>query len=114
GFGWGKIGPVVLLAEYDKGYYEQSEAVGIARDDLSVYHISAEVDLGHDVYLRLASEKFDDSLKQNGSDGLRQVLTIRCYPVRNLRAQIDFQRMDPAIAVNQPNYALLADAFVFY
>ncbi len=114
GFGWGRIGPVVLLAEYDRGSVEQSQVVGIAQDTLTAYHVSAEVDLGNDIYLRLTHEKFDDSLKQNTFDGLREVVSVRFYPMRNLKTQIDLQRMDPTDDFSRPDFALLADAFVFY
>ena len=46
--------------------------------------------------------------------GFRDVLSLRCYPVRNLKTQIDFIRIDPVNTVDNPNYAVLADAFVFY
>jgi hypothetical protein len=115
GFGWGRIGPVVLLAEYDRGTVGMSEGGGvIAQDDVTAFHVSAELDLGSDVYLRLTSEKLSDSLGQDVYDGLRQVVSVRCYPMRNLKAQIDLQRLDPTDDFSRPSYALLADAFVFY
>ncbi|HEY5039277.1 MAG TPA: hypothetical protein VIJ93_09425, partial [bacterium] len=121
-FGWGRIWRLVFLGEYDQGFQESPGigGVGIQQNNLKAYHASVEADLGNSVYLRLTSEVFEDSLKlinnTSGStaDGFRHVLSIRCYPVRNLRAQIDFQRMDPNGVVNQPNYALMADAFVFF
>ncbi|HTC20741.1 MAG TPA: hypothetical protein VK859_07835, partial [bacterium] len=118
-FGWGRIGPVVLLAEYDHGTNEVAGlgGAGLGPDNLAAYHVSAEVDLGNDVYLRLVREQFSESLSQSplsSFDGLRHVVSLRLYPVRNLKTQIDFQRTDPSIAVNQPNYSLLADAYVFY
>ncbi len=119
-FGWGRVGPVVLLAEYDQGYSEPTQylpgfvANGVAEDKLMAYHVSAEVDLGNDVYLRLVDEKFEDSLQESPFDEIRQVASLRCYPMRNLKTQIDLQREQPTAAVNQPSYSLLADAFVFY
>ncbi len=116
-FGWGRVGPVVILAEYDHGTNEVAGfgGVGLGPDDLAAYHVSAEVDLGSDVYLRLVRERFSDSLNQEPFiDGLRHVVSLRFYPMRNLKTQIDFQRTDPLVAVNQPSYSLLADAFVFY
>ena len=112
-YGWGRIGPVVVLGEYDQGYNEVPAAVGIAQDNIYAYHASAEVDLGNDVYLRLTREWRDDNL-QMGLDETRHVLTLRCYPVRNLKAQLDFARMDPNGTTGQPSYYLLADAYVFY
>ncbi len=119
-FGWGRIGPVVLLAEYDQGYSEPTQILpgfvnnGVQEDKLMAYHVSAEVDLGNDIYLRLVDEKFNDSLNESTADETRQVVSIRCYPMRNLKTQIDFQRADPTFVANEPNYSLLADAFVFY
>jgi hypothetical protein len=109
-FGWGHVWRLVFLGEYDQG----SDGAGATQNNLRAYHASLEADLGNSVYVRLANEWFDDSLKTNINDGFRTVLSLRCYPVRNLRAQVDFQRMDPNGVVNQPNYALMADAFVFY
>jgi hypothetical protein len=112
-FGWGRVGPVILLAEYDQGH-DESVQNGIQQDNLMAYHVSAEVDLGNDVYLRLVDEKFEDSLQESSSDEVRQVASIRCYPMRNLKTQIDLQREQPTAVTNQPSYSLLADAYVFY
>jgi hypothetical protein len=117
GYGWTHLGPVVVLAEYDQGYDgEGVQAPGpmTSETDYKAYHVSAEVDLGNDVYLRFTNEWLNDSLGLDGLDGYRNVLSVRCYPVRNLKTQIDLVRMDPMIAVNAPNYAVVADAFVFY
>ncbi len=119
-FGWGRIGPVVILAEYDQGYSEPTQYLpgfvpnGIEVDKLMAYHVSAEVDLGDDIYIRLVDEKFNDSLNESTYDETRQVASIRCYPMRNLKTQIDFQRTDPTFVANEPNYSLLGDAYVFY
>ena len=119
-FGWGRVGPVVLLAEYDQGYSEPTQTLaggvnnGIREDKLMAYHVSAEIDLGDDIYLRLVDEKFEDSLQVSGYDEIRQVASIRCYPMRNLKTQIDLQRVQPTSVTNQPSYSLLADAYVFY
>ena len=112
-YGWGRIGPIVVLGEYDQGYNEVLTAPGISQDNIYAYHASAEVDLGNDVYLRLTREWRDDNL-QKGLDETRHVLTLRCYPVRNLKTQLDFARMDPNGTTGQPSYYLLADAYVFY
>lgn len=122
-YGWGRVGPAVILAEYDRGY----DGIGTtapgpvtSQTNYQAYHVSAEVDLGNDVYLRLTNEWLDDSLEQDqdalhgGFDGFRDVVSIRCYPVRNLKTQIDFIRLDPQGIVNNPTYAVVADAFVFY
>lgn len=113
-YGWGRIGPVVILGEYDQGYNEGIVPGGIQQDNIYAYHVSAEADLGNSVYLRLTREWYDDNLHLSFFDETRQVLTLRCYPVRNLRTQLDFTRVDPYGTSNQPNYSLLADAFVFY
>jgi len=109
-FGWTRVGPVVVLGEYDMG----SDGAGSTQNNLQAYHASAETDLGDSVYLRLASEWFGDSLKTSINDGFRTVLSLKCYPVQDLKTQVDLQRMDPQFAVNQPNYSILADAFIFY
>ncbi len=116
-YGWTRLGPAVVLAEYDSGY----DGVGSAlpgpittQTNYQAYHVSAEFDLGSSVYLRLTNEWLNDSLAMNPSDGYREVVSLRCYPVQNLKAQIDVARMDPLIAVNNPNYAIVADAFMFY
>lgn len=73
------------------------------------------MDLGNNVYLRLAQEWFDDNLKFDTQfDETRDVLSVRCYPVRNLKTQIDFERDAPNATPDQPNYLLMADAFMFY
>lgn len=119
-FGWGRVGPVVLLAEYDMGYTEPTQFLtgglnnGIERDNLKAYHVSGEVDLGDDIYLRLVTERFLDALYEIPYDETRQVVSLRCYPMRNLKTQIDFQRTAPDLAPNDPSYSLLADAYVFY
>ncbi len=119
-YGWGRMGPVVLLAEYDMGSTEPTQFLpgfinnGIERDNLTAYHVSGEVDLGDDIYLRLVTERFIDSLYESAFDETRQVLSLRCYPIRNLKTQIDFQRTAPDLALNDPSYSLLADAYMFY
>ena len=116
-YGWGRIEPVVILAEYDGGYDGQGANYPgpmTSQNNYRAYHVSAEVDLGNSVYLRLANEWLSDSLNANTNDGFRDVLSLRCYPVRNLRTQIDFIRVDPNAVANQPTYALVADAFMFY
>lgn len=117
-YGWGRVGPVVVLAEYDRGYdgIAALTAPGpvTSQTNYQAYHVSAEVDLGSSVYLRLANEWLNDSMQTDANDGFRDVLTLRFYPVENLKTQIDFIRMDPVIAVNKPNYAVVADAFMFY
>jgi len=126
GFGWGRLGPVVILAEYDQGYDG-----AVARDDYKAYHASAEVDCGSDVYVRLTSEWFDDSLQVGslttpfgyngtGYDGFRHVISMRCYPVRNTKFQLDISRYDPkdgttiAQASGDSFYGVMADGFLFF
>ena len=81
-------------------------------DNIRAYHASLETDLGSNVYLRLASEWFDDSLKSSGHEGFRHVLSLRCYPVRNFKFQTDIQRFDPS--AGSASYGLMADAYVYY
>jgi hypothetical protein len=116
-YGWGRLGPAVILAEYDRGYQgEGGSAPGpvISQTNYQAYHVSAEFDLGSDVYLRLANEWLNDSMLTNSSDGFRDVVSLRCYPVRNFKAQIDLIRIDPVTTVDNPTYAVVADAFMFY
>jgi hypothetical protein len=126
-FGWGRVGPVVLLGEYDQGYDSLMDttvfpAVPLGVDNnFKAYHVSLESDLGGSVYLRATSELIDHSYKvATVFDGFRHVLSLRCYPVRNLKVQIDGARMDPDAAspyfaaVGGPNYSLTIDAFIFY
>ncbi len=122
-YGWGRLGPVVILAEYDGGYDDSGATPTgpvTASNSLQAYHGSLEVDLGQSMYLRVVSEYLNHSTPSGSSyDGFRHVLSFRCYPVRNLKFQLDLQRMDPTAgtpsAVNgSPDYAVVADAFVFY
>jgi hypothetical protein len=116
-YGWGRVGPVVILAEYDQGYdgLGPVQAGPVTQQtNYQDYHASAEVDLGNSVYLRLTNEWLNDSLSQNAADGFRDVLSIRCYPVRNLKFQLDLIRLDPLTTANNPSYAAVADAFAFY
>ncbi len=116
-YGWGRIAPVVLLAEYDAGY---NGLTSNTQDNIQAYHLSAEGDLGYDCYLRLATEWLWDSMGTNASEGYRHVVSFRCYPVHNLKFQLDLARTAPS--TSNPNYALLgpvedmvmADAFLFY
>jgi len=114
-FGWARVLPFVLLAEYDRGY--DGAVLGTVNNNVNAAHVSLETDLGNDVYLRLASEYINHSITQTGVyDGFRQVVSLRCYPVRDLKFQTDFQRMDAMTGPNQnnPGYGLLADAYFFY
>lgn len=112
-FGWGRLWPVVILGEYDQGY----DNAGTGQNDYNAYHVSVEADLGNDVYFRLAHEYLNHSLANSAVfDGYRNVASIRCYPVRNLKLQTDFQRLDATTGANQgiPGYGLLVDSFYFY
>jgi hypothetical protein len=116
-YGWGRIEPVVLLAEFDEGF---NNSASNSQDSIQAYHLSAEGDLGFDCYLRLATEWYWDSLGVNPAEGLRHVLSFRCYPVHNLKFQVDWVRAVPS--ANNANYASLgpvedtvvADAYLFY
>jgi hypothetical protein len=123
-FGWGRLGPVVLLGEFDSGYDNNGPAVlgpATSQDNYTAYHASLETDLGSSVYLRFASEWFDDSLRTAAYDGFRHVLSLRCYPVRDFKCQVDFQRMDPTagtpsyvLAGSKAYYGASLDTFIFY
>lgn len=115
-YGWGHVGPVVILGEYDQGYREgASLSGGIEQDNVYAYHVSAELELGSDVYLRLTREWYDDNLQKGGFfDQTRHLVSVRCYPVRNIKAQLDLERMDPNGTTDHPSYAAMFDAFVFY
>jgi hypothetical protein len=117
-FGWGRIGPVVLLGEFDKGY---DGLTPTTQNDYTVYHASLEAELAPSFYLRGTSEYIDHSAKlANVFDGFRHVLSVRYYPVRNFKFQVDVQRMDATagspyeVAVGSPNYGLTVDTFIFY
>ena len=109
-FGWTRFDPFVVLAEYDRG----TDAGG---QEEQAYHLSAEADLGGDIYFRLASEYLDHRIKL-GTEGFRHVASLRCYPVRNLRFQTDFTRYDytSSASANEgnPAYALMVDTYFFY
>lgn len=115
-YGWGKLGPVVLLGEYDRGY----DGVGDGQNNVRAWHLSAEGDLGFDCYLRLATEWFGDQEWVNGNDGYRHVISFRCYPVHNLKFQLDLTRIAPAsttfsyTAMGPTQDLVVADAFFFY
>ena len=133
-FGFGRLGPVVILGEFDSGYDGQTliydpavlssptfPFADFGKNYYTTYHASAELDLGGSIYLRAASEYIDHSIKQASVfDGFRHVLSLRSYPVRNFKFQIDLARMSAtpnspyAMAVGTPNYSLTADAFIFY
>jgi hypothetical protein len=116
-YGWGRLAPVVILAEYDQGY---NGVTADAQDNLQAYHLSGELDLGSDCYLRLATEWLWDSMGTNPSKGYRHVVSFRCYPARDLKFQLDLARGVPA--ASSPNYtafgplddSVLADAYFFY
>ena len=109
-FGWGRLGPAVLLGEFDSGQDWKSPT---SRNNYQAYHGSAEFDLGNSVYVRAVSEWLDDSLDAVGVyEGFRHLLGLRFYPVRNLKCQVELQRYDPS--AGDPYYALLGDAFIFY
>lgn len=116
-YGWGRIWPVVILAEFDQGYDGISL---ISQDNIQAYHVSAEGDLGYDCYLRFATEWFWDSLGTNPADGFRHVISFRCYPVHNLKFQLDLARTVPS--PSSTNYTQLgpvedmvvANAFFYY
>ena len=128
-FGFGRLGPVVILGEFDSGYDGQTLIYDpllpgfsdFGKNFYTTYHASAEVDLGRSIYLRATSEFIDHSIKKASVfDGFRHVLSLRSYPVRNFKFQIDLARMSAtpnspyAMAVGTPNYSLTADAFIFY
>src|SRR5579859_1182418 len=82
-YGWGRIGPVVILGEYDKGYdglvkFPDATLPGpvTLQNNYEAYHVSAEFDLGNSVYLRLTNEWLNDSMGQDTSDGYRTVVSV--------------------------------------
>jgi hypothetical protein len=108
---------MVVLAEADWGYDGEGSGLPgpvVSQTNYQAYHASAEFDLGNDVYLRLVNEWLNDSRHLDGYDGFRDMISLRCYPVRNLKTQIDLVRLDPVATVNNPDYSVVADAFVFY
>jgi hypothetical protein len=116
-YGWGRFSPVVLLAEYDMGYNGISSGI---QDNIQAYHLSAEGDLGFDCYLRFATEWFWDSLATNPAQGLRHAVSFRCYPVHNLKFQLDLSRAVPTngssnyVAYGPTEDMVMADAYLFY
>jgi len=127
-YGWGKLGPVVLLGEFDLGHDDNflapANAPGLApgtfinQNNYTAYHASAEIDLGRDMYLRFTNEYLFDSSQIATFDGFRDVVTFRFYPVRNLKCQLDVQRMDPTVGslnyASGPYYAAIFDTYIFY
>ncbi|HVM31982.1 MAG TPA: hypothetical protein VMU88_02540 [bacterium] len=110
GFGWARFAPFVLLAEADQG----NDGGG---QTYQAYHASLETDLGNDVYLRLASEYLDHGVKI-GTEGFRHLVSLRCYPVRNLKFQVDLARLDYTSSASpnkgNPGYSMLLDTYFFY
>jgi hypothetical protein len=127
-YGWTKLGPVVLLGEFDLGhdnnFFAPTNAPGVQpgtfinQNNYTAYHVSAEINLGLDMYLRLVNEYLFDSSQIAAFDGFRDVVTFRFYPVRNLKCQLDVQRMDPTVGSlnygSGPYYAAVFDTYIFY
>jgi len=118
-YGWTKLGPVVLLAEFDSGHDNLiSSGVVTGQNTYTAYHASAEIDLGLDMYLRFVNEYLTDTNLGASFDGFRDVITFRFYPVRNLKCQMDVQRMDPTAGSanygSGPYYAAIFDTYIFY
>jgi len=118
-YGWTKLGPVVLLGEFDSGYDNLLTAgVVTGQNTYTAYHASAEIDLGQDMYLRFVNEYLTDTNLSASFDGFRDVVTFRFYPVRNLKCQVDVQRMDPTVGsvdyASGPYYAAIFDTYIFY
>jgi hypothetical protein len=116
-YGWGRVWPLVLLAEFDEGY---DGINATSQNNIQAYHLSLEGDLGYDCYLRLATEWFWDSMGTNSADGFRHVVSFRCYPVHNLKFQLDLSRTAPnASSVNYTQLGavedmVVADAYLYY
>ena len=118
-YGWTKLGPVVLLGEFDSGHDNLLTAGAVTgQDTYTAYHASAEIDLGLDMYLRFVNEYLTDTNLGAGFDGFRDVVTFRFYPIRNLKCQMDAQRMDPTAGSanygSGPYYAAIFDIYLFY
>ena len=115
GFGWGRLGPVVVLGEYDRGY---NGVTSVSQNNVEAYHLSGEVDLGFDCFLRLATEWLGGDASTFNQAGYRHVVSFRCYPAHDLKFQVDMTRLVPDPATNPMNGAVqdmvLADAFFFY
>jgi hypothetical protein len=117
GFGWGRLGPVVLMAEYDSGY---DLLTPTTQNNVQAAHISAEGDLGFDCYLRLTTEWLQDSMGFNVDNGYRHLISFRCYPVHNIKCQLDLIRTAPTpasshySALGPVEDMVVADAFLFY
>src|SRR5665213_786631 len=112
-YGWTKLGTVVLLGEFDSGY---DSGLAAGQDNYTAYHASAEIDLGGNVYLRFVNEYLNDTNLSATFDGFRDVVTFRFYPVRNLKCQLDVQRMDPTEGslnnTSGPYYAAIFDTYM--
>jgi hypothetical protein len=115
-YGWTRLGPFVLLGEFDAGY----DNVAPAQDNYTAYHGSLELELGDSMYLRFVSEWLNDSTLAASYDGFQHILSFRCYPVRNFKCQLDVERLDPAAgspsyaSSGGPYYGLLLDTYLFY
>ena len=105
-FGWGHLGRLVALGEFDRGWTE-IDALTHARDRLIAAHGSLETDLGRDIFLRLVEEFLNPSYAV-GDEQRRTVLGLRLFPVPNIQVQLDFEHVQP-----QAN-ALLTNAHLFF
>ena len=129
-YGWTNLGPVVVLGEFDLGHDNNLgfappliapgllPGTFINQNNYTAYHLSVEIDLGMDMYLRLVNEYLFDSSQIATFDGFRDMISFRFYPVRNLKCQLDVQRMDPTVGslnyASGPYYAAIFDSYMFY
>ncbi len=127
-FGWTNLGPVVILGEFDSGHdnnviaptnaIQVTPGTVVGQNNYTAYHASFEIDLGRDMYLRFVNEYLNDTDLIDTFDGFRDVVSFRCYPVRNLKCQVDVQRMDPTTGsanyASGPYYGATLDAYMFY
>lgn len=109
-YGWGRIKPFVILGEFDEG----DSGSGISYNRVHAAHVSAEADLGGSIYLRGVTE-WATSSTSGFTDTFRHVVSLRCYPVRNFKLQLDLFRVASNKGPLVGDYdGITLDSYVFY
>jgi hypothetical protein len=116
-FGWTHISRFVILGEYDRGFDQNPQLLSI-QYPLWAFHVSVETDLGHNVYLRYTREFLHPSpgdpnlIGLDSAPLLRQVLSLRLFPIQDLLTEFDFEVLSPQDSSTQE--AFLATSHLFF